>query len=154
MPSAIMFDFYIFLLHDWWFFQKIEATYWQCLKHNNNRLRKLFSQLKISEIVFITIWYKCSYFNNVKAFFFSLKKNHSQLFRCLPCYQWIIYLIRTHQLALHAFLTLCFDKRLSKQSCTDGCYDHYRGVLQWSYIKIPWQYVWPVIESIIDSSSK
>ena len=60
------------------------------------------SQLKISEIVFIAIWYKCSHFNNFKAFFFSLKHNHSQLFRYLPCYQRMVHLIRAHQLALHA----------------------------------------------------
>lgn len=60
------------------------------------------SQLKISEIVFIAIWYKCSHFNNFKAFFFSLKQNQSQLFRYLPCYQRMVHLISAHQLALHA----------------------------------------------------
>jgi hypothetical protein len=84
------------------FFQKFEATYLQFLKHNNKRLRIRPSQLKISEIVFIAIWYKCSHFNNFKAFFFSLKHNHSQLFRYLPCYQRMVHLIRAHQLALHA----------------------------------------------------
>lgn len=97
-----MFDFtYFFCLIDD-FFQKFEATYWEFLKYSNKRLRMRSSQLKISEIVFIAIWYKCSHFNNFKAFFFSLKKNHSQLFRYLPCYQRMVDLIRTHQLALHA----------------------------------------------------
>jgi len=50
----------------------------------------------------IAIWYKCSHFNNFKAFFFSLKCHHSQLFRDLPCYQRMVYLIRVHRLALHA----------------------------------------------------
>ncbi|QSQ94317.1 IS982 family transposase [Acinetobacter indicus] len=97
-----MFDFtYFFCIIDD-FFQKFEATYLQFLKHSNKRLRIRPSQLKISEIVFIAIWYKCSHFNNFKAFFFSLKQNQSQLFRYLPCYQRMVYLIRAHQLALHA----------------------------------------------------
>lgn len=97
-----MFDFtYFFCMIDD-FFQKFEATYWEFLKHSNKRVRTRPSQLKVSEIVFIAIWYKCSHFNNFKAFFFSLKQSQSQLFRYLPCYQRMVYLIRTHQLALHA----------------------------------------------------
>ena len=57
------------------FFQKSEAIYWDFLKHNNKRFRMRWSQLKVSEIVFITIWYECSHFNNFKAFFFSSKQN-------------------------------------------------------------------------------
>lgn len=97
-----MFDFtYFFCIIDD-FFQKFEASYWEFLKHNNKRLRMRSSQLKISEIVFIAIWYKCSHFNNFKAFFLSLKQNQSQLFRYLPCYQRMVHLISAHQLALHA----------------------------------------------------
>lgn len=102
MPSATMFDFtYFFCIIDD-FFQKFEVIYWEFLKRSNKRVRIRTSQLKVSEIVFIAIWYKCSHFNNFKAFFFSLKQNHSQLFRALPCYQRMVYLIRVHQLALHA----------------------------------------------------
>lgn len=97
-----MFDFtYFFCIIDD-FFQKFEASYWEFLKQSTKRLRMRSSQLKISEIVFIAIWYKCSHFNNFKAFFFSLKQNQSQLFRYLPCYQRMVHLIRAHQLALHA----------------------------------------------------
>ncbi|WP_166172222.1 IS982 family transposase [Acinetobacter sp. SA01] len=97
-----MFDFtYFFCMIDD-FFQKFEATYWEFLKDSNKRLRMRSSQLKLSEIVFIAIWYKCSHFNNFKAFFFSLKQHQSQLFRYLPCYQRMVHLIGTHQLALHA----------------------------------------------------
>ena len=97
-----MFDFtYTFCIIDD-FFQKFEATYWDFLKHSNKRLRMRSSQLKVSEVVFIAIWYKCSHFNNFKAFFLSLRQNFRHLFRYLPCYQRIVYLINSHQLALHA----------------------------------------------------
>ena len=97
-----MFDFtYFFCIIDD-FFQKFEVTYWDFLKHSNKRLRIRSSpQLKVSEIVFIAICYKCSHFNNFKAFF-SLRQNYSHLFRSLPFYQCMVYLINKHQLALHA----------------------------------------------------
>ncbi|MBF7693835.1 IS982 family transposase, partial [Acinetobacter sp. FNA3] len=51
------------------------------------------------------IYYKNSQFNHFKAFFFSLKIHQRQYFKELPCYQRLIYLINTHQLALHALHT-------------------------------------------------
>ena len=84
------------------FFLKFEATYWKFLKECNHCLRIRTAQLSISEIIFIAIWYKCSHFNNFKAFFSSLKQDKSHLFKSLPCYQRMIYLVNTHQLALHA----------------------------------------------------
>lgn len=99
--AAYMPHTYLFCIIDD-FFQKFESTYWDFLKHNNKRLRVRSSQLKVSEIVFIAIWYKCSHFNNFKAFFLSLKQNYTDLFRYLPCYQRMVYLINAHQLALHA----------------------------------------------------
>ena len=97
-----MFDFTeIFCIIDK-FLKKFEPTYWDFLKHSNKRLRMWSSQLKMSEIVFITIWYKCYHFNNFKVFLLSLSQNYSDLFRYLPCYQRIVYLISEHQLALHA----------------------------------------------------
>lgn len=84
------------------FFRKFEATYWEFLKHSNNRLKIWHSQLKVSEIVFISIYYKCLHFNNFKTCFFSLKQNQSHLFKYLPCYQRMVYLISAHQLTLHA----------------------------------------------------
>ena len=72
------------------------------MKHSNKRLRTRSSQLKVSEVVFIAIWYKCSHFNNFKAFFLSLRQNYHHLFRYLPCYQRMVYLINAHELALHA----------------------------------------------------
>ncbi|MFX8911063.1 IS982 family transposase, partial [Acinetobacter baumannii] len=65
-------------------------------------LRIRTAQLTISEICFIAIWYKCSHFNNFKAFFTWLKEDKSHLFKYLPCYQRMIHLINMHQLALHA----------------------------------------------------
>ena len=97
-----MFDFtYLFCIIDD-FFQKIEPTYWDFLKHSKKRFRVRSSQLKVSEVVFIAIWYKCSHFNNFKAFFLSLKQNYGDLFQYLPCYQRMVCLINAHQLALHA----------------------------------------------------
>ena len=83
--------FLALILHDWWLFQKVEATYWEFLKYSNKCLRMCSSQLNISENVFIAIWYKCSYFNHFKAFFFCLKHNYSHLFRsCLVSSTWFI----------------------------------------------------------------
>ena len=84
------------------FFLKFEATYWKFLKQCNHCLRIRAAQLAISEIIFIAIWYKCSHFNNFKAFFTFLKQDKSHLFKSLPCYQRMIHLINAHQLALHA----------------------------------------------------
>ena len=84
------------------FFIKFEATYWKFLKQCRHTLRIRASQLTISEISFIAIWYKCSHFNNFKAFFSWLKQDKNHLFKSLPCYQRMIHLINTHQLALHA----------------------------------------------------
>lgn len=84
------------------FFLKFEATYWQFLKQSNSCLRVRVAQLSLSEIIFIAIWYKCSHFNHFKAFFMWLKEDKSHLFQSLPCYQRVIHLINTHQLALHA----------------------------------------------------
>lgn len=84
------------------FFLKFEAIYWKFLKHNCKCSRIRPAQLSISEIIFIAIWYKCSHFNNFKAFFAMLKHNYYHLFTSLPCYQRMIHLINTHQLALHA----------------------------------------------------
>ena len=87
------------------FFLKFEATYWEFLKQSKHCLRIRNAQLTISEICFIAIWYKCSHFNNFKAFFSSLKQDKSHLFKSLPCYQRMIHLINAHQLALHALHT-------------------------------------------------
>ncbi|MDM1019802.1 IS982 family transposase [Acinetobacter sp. VNK23] len=84
------------------FFLKFESVYWKFLKQNLKCLRIRPAQLSISEIVFIAIWYKHSHFNNFKAFFTALRHNYFHLFKSLPCYQRMIYLINTHQLALHA----------------------------------------------------
>ncbi|MBD0532673.1 IS982 family transposase, partial [Acinetobacter baumannii] len=75
---------------------------WEFLKQNCGSLRIRTAQLTISEICFIAIWYKCSHFNNFKAFFTWLKEDKSHLFKYLPCYQRMIHLINMHQLALHA----------------------------------------------------
>ena len=84
------------------FFLKFEATYLEFLKQSKHCLRIRNAQLTISEICFIAIWYKCSHFNNFKAFFSWLKQDKSHLFKSLPCYQRVIHLINMHQLALHA----------------------------------------------------
>ena len=68
------------------FFLKFEATYWNFLKQNSHSLRIRRAHLTISEICFIAIWYKCSYFSNFKAFFTWLKEDKSHLFKSLPCY--------------------------------------------------------------------
>ncbi len=96
------------------FFLKFEAIYWQFLKQKRGSLRIRTAQLTISEICFIAIWYKCSYFNNFKAFFVWLKEDKSHLFKYLPCSQRMIHLINMHQIALHALhvsLMKCQDKQ-------------------------------------------
>ena len=82
------------------FFLKFEATYWKFLKQSRRYSRIRPAQLSISEIIFI--WYKCSHFNNFKAFFSWFKQDKNHLFKSLPCYQCMIHLINMHQLALHA----------------------------------------------------
>ncbi len=72
-----MFDFITLFCSIDDFFQKIEVTYWEFLKHCKKRLRIRSSQLKISEIVFIAIWYESYHFNNFNAFLFSLKQHQS-----------------------------------------------------------------------------
>ena len=84
------------------FFQKFEQTYWKFLHQSCRCVRIRPAQLSISEIIFIAIWYKRSHFNNFKAFFKALKYNNNHLFRRLPCYQRMIHLMNTHQMALHA----------------------------------------------------
>ena len=84
------------------FFLKFESIYWNFLKQNFRCSIVRPAQLCISEITFIAIWYKCSHFNNFKAFFTALKYNNSHLFKHLPCYQRMIHLMNTHQLALYA----------------------------------------------------
>ena len=91
------------------FFLKFEEIYWKFLKQSRHSERIRPAQLTLSEINFIAIWYKCSYINNFKAFFAALKHNYSHLSKCLTCYQRMIYLINTHQLAL------CIDERKYKQ---------------------------------------
>jgi len=86
-------------------FLKFESIYWKFLKQNFQCQRICSAQLSISEIVFIAICYKCSYFNNFRAFFAVLKRNKSYLLKkSLPCYQRMIHLINTHLLALHALM--------------------------------------------------
>ena len=84
------------------FFLKFEPTYWNFLKQSRRFSRVRIAHLSISEITFIAIWYKCSHFTNFKAFFTWLKQDKGHLFKSLPCYQRMIYLINRHQLALHA----------------------------------------------------
>ena len=84
------------------FFLKFEAIYWKFLKQSRQSIRVRSAQLSLSEITFIAIWYKCSHFNNFKAFFSWLKQDKNHLFKSLPCYQRMIHLINMHQLALHA----------------------------------------------------
>ncbi|WP_151982472.1 IS982 family transposase [Acinetobacter guerrae] len=84
------------------FFLKFEATYWKFLKQSRRSVRIRPAQLSLSEIHFVAIWYKCSHFNNFKAFFSWLKQDKNHLFKRLPCYQRMIHLINMHQLALHA----------------------------------------------------
>ena len=84
------------------FFLRFEATYLKFLKQSGRCLRIRPSELSISEIIFIVVWYKCSNFTHFKAFFLWLKNDRYHLFKSLPCYQRMIHLINAHQLALHA----------------------------------------------------
>lgn len=102
------------------FFLKFEATYWKFLKQNFQRLKYRPAQLSISEIIFIAVWYKCSYFNNFKAFFTALKYNNRHLFKHLPCYQRMIHLIDAHQLALHALHFALMKDQQSTYSWIDS----------------------------------
>jgi hypothetical protein len=68
------------------FFLKFEATYWEFLKQSYRCLRIRPSQLNISEIIFIAVWYKCSHFTNFNAFFLWLKQDKYHLFKNLPFY--------------------------------------------------------------------
>lgn len=95
------------------FFIKFEPTYWGFLKQNKHFKRIRPSKLSLSEIILIAIYYKSSHFNNFKAFFFSLKSHQRQYFKALPCYQRMIYLINTHQLALHALHTTLMTEHQS-----------------------------------------
>lgn len=72
------------------------------MKQWGKRSRHRSSTLPLSEIVFIAVWYKCSSINNFKAFYGLIQQYHTNLFNHLPSYQCIVYLINTHQLALHA----------------------------------------------------
>lgn len=81
------------------FFKKFEPIYLKFIKQSKRIQRVRASKLSLSEIVFIAICYKCSQFNNFKAFFYSIPNN---AFKYLPNYQRVIHLINTHQLALHA----------------------------------------------------
>lgn len=71
------------------------------------------SQLKNSEIVFISIYYKSIYFNNLINYLFSLEKNESHLFRYFT-------VLSTDNLSYQCtlidtlYFTLCLDERLPK----------------------------------------
>jgi len=84
------------------FFQKNEAIYWQYLKQENPKVRQRSGVLCLSEIIFIAVWYKNSQLHHFKAFYGMIKRFYAKLFKALPCYQRIIYLINQHQLALQA----------------------------------------------------
>lgn len=84
------------------FFLKFETLYWEYLKQFECRTRLRHTNLNLSEIILIAIWYKISHFSNFKAFYSYLKHTHADLFRCMPCYQRMVDLINMHKLALHA----------------------------------------------------
>ena len=84
------------------FFQKNEAVYWQYLKQENPKVRQRSGVLCLSEIIFIAVWYKNSQLHHFKAFYGMIKRFYSKLFKGLPSYQRIVYLINQHQLALQA----------------------------------------------------
>lgn len=84
------------------FFQKNEAIYWQYLKQENPKVRQRPGVLCLSEIIFIAVWYKNSQIHNFKAFYGMIQRLYAKLFRGLPSYQRIVYLINQHQLALQA----------------------------------------------------
>lgn len=84
------------------FFKIFEPTYWQYLKQEKLKIRVRPATLTLSEIVFIAVYYKISQFTNFKAYYQSLEQLENKLFRALPSYERMIYLINQHQLALHA----------------------------------------------------
>ena len=84
------------------FFQKNEAIYWKYLKQENPKIRQRSGFLCLSEIIFIAVWYKNSQLHHFKAFYGMLKRFYTKLFKGLPSYQRIVYLINQHQLALQA----------------------------------------------------
>lgn len=57
------------------FFKKFEPIYLKFIKQSQRIQRVRASKLSLSEIIFIAICYKCSQFNNFKAFFYSIPKN-------------------------------------------------------------------------------
>ena len=67
----------------------------------------------------IAIWYKCSHFNNFKAFFSWLKQDENHLFKSLACYQRMIHLINMHQLALHALHAALMQDQCSQYLWVD-----------------------------------
>lgn len=75
------------------------------------------SQWRVSEIMLIAILYKCSHFNNFKAFFFSLKYHHSQLFRDLPLLPEDGVSHQSTSIGTAYFF--CLDERLSDQLFMD-----------------------------------
>lgn len=84
------------------FFKTFEPTYWQYLKQEKLKIRIRPATLTLSEIVFIAVYYKISQFTHFKAFYQSFRHLDVKLFRALPSYERMIYLIHQHQLALHA----------------------------------------------------
>lgn len=83
-------------------FLKFESVYWKYLKQLKHRKRLRSTNLRLSEIILIAVWYKTSQFNNFKAFYSYIGHSYADLFRCLPCYQRMVNLINMHQLAIHA----------------------------------------------------
>ena len=84
------------------FFQKNEAIYWQYLKQENPKVRHRSGVLCLSEIIFIAVWYKNSQIHHFKAFYGMIKRFYSKLFKALPSYQRMIYLINQYQMVLQA----------------------------------------------------
>lgn len=116
------------------FFLKFESIYWNFLKQNFRCSRVRPAQLSISEITFIAIWYKCSHFNNFKAFFTALKYNNSHLFKHLPCYQRMIHLMNTHQLALHALhFALMKDQRIQRHKSLSAIATRGKSSMGWFF---------------------
>ena len=50
------------------FFLRFEATYWKFLKQSGRCLRIRPSELSISEIIFIVVWYKGEFKHEVRQF--------------------------------------------------------------------------------------
>lgn len=71
-------------------------------KTRNPKVRQRSGVLCLSEIIFIAVWYKKSQLHHFKAFYGMIKRFYSKLFKGLPSYQRIVYLINQHQLALQA----------------------------------------------------